>query len=173
MKNYNLSIRIAKPQDEDIVIDIIEKTDFFREVELDIAREVFSEAAYNKPGCTYQSYVVEIEESNSESRATNDDGRVVGWVCFGETPCTLGTYDIYWIAVEPSLQRQGIGRLLLDFSEHEIKQQGGRLAVIETSGMKKYLSTQKFYEKYDYVLAARIPEFYAPGDDKLIYIKKL
>ena len=173
MKNPALSIRLAKLEDEAIVLDIIERTGFFRPVEIDIAREVFTEAAQRKSGCTYQSYVVEIEELNSESRATNDKGQVVGWVCFGETPCTLGTFDIYWIAVEPSLQRQGIGKLLLDFSEHEIKQQGGRLAVIETSGMKQYLSTQKFYEKYDYVLAARIPDFYAPDDDKLIYIKKL
>ncbi len=161
MKNPALSIRLAKPEDETIVLDIIERTGFFRPVEIDIAREVFTEAAHNKPGCSYQSYVAEL------------NGKVIGWVCFGETPCTLGTFDIYWIAVEPTLQRQGAGKFMLEFSENEIKKQNGRLAVVETSGMKRYESTQKFYEKNNYDLAAKIPNFYAPGDDKLIYIKTL
>ncbi|MBN2589282.1 MAG: GNAT family N-acetyltransferase [Sedimentisphaerales bacterium] len=166
MKNPNISIRIAEPEDEDIVLDIIKRTAFFREVEIDIAREVFTEAAQNKPGCTYQSFVAEI-------RGTNDERRICGWVCFGETPCTEGTFDIYWIAVDPTLQRQGAGKFMLDFSEKEIKKQSGRIAVVETSGMKRYESTQKFYEKNNYTIAAKIPDFYAPGDDKLIYVKKI
>ena len=184
MKNPNISIRIAKPEDEDTVLDIIKRTGFFREVEIDIAREVFSEAAQNKPGCTYQSYVAETKETIDDTRLTNDDKRVVthpsslvprvtGWVCFGETPCTEGTFDIYWIAVEPDIQRQGVGKLMLDFAESEIAKQNGRLIVVETSGMKRYESTQKFYEKNNYTIAAKIPNFYAPGDDKLIYIKTL
>lgn len=161
MKNPALSIRIAKPEDETIVLDIIERTGFFRPVEIDIAREVFIEAALKKPGCSYQSYIAEL------------NGKLVGWVCFGETPCTIGTFDIYWIAVDPTLQRQGAGKFMLEFSENEIKKQKGRLAVVETSGMKRYESTQKFYEKNNYTIAAKIPNFYAPGDDKLIYIKTL
>jgi ribosomal protein S18 acetylase RimI-like enzyme len=197
--NPNLSIRLAKPEDETIVLDIIERTGFFRPVEIDIAREVFIEAALRKPGCTYQSYVTEIRETKDlprrdagtagDGRLTNNEKRVVshlsslvprivvprviGWVCFGETPCTLGTFDIYWIAVEPTLQRQGAGKFMLDFVEKEIKNQKGRLAVVETSGMKRYESTQKFYEKNNYTIAAKIPNFYALGDDKLIYIKTL
>jgi len=184
MKNPALSIRIAKPEDETIVLDIIERTGFFRPVEIDIAREVFTEAAQRKPGCSYQSYVAEIRETIDEGRLKKDGEqivshpsslipRIVGWVCFGETPCTIGTFDIYWIAVDPTLQRQGAGKFMLDFSENEIKKQNGRLAVVETSGMKRYESTQKFYEKNNYELAAKIPNFYAPGDDKLIYVKTL
>ena len=189
--NPKLSIRIAKPEDETIVMDIIERTGFFRPVEIDIAREVFTEAALRKPGCSYQSYIAEIRDTIDDRRLTVEEGlfanrpssliprpsppvpRIVGWVCFGETPCTLGTFDIYWIAVDPTLQRQGAGKFMLEFSENEIKKQNGRLAVVETSGMKRYESTQKFYEKNNYTIAAKIPDFYAPGDDKLIYIKTL
>ncbi len=182
--NPKLSIRIAKPEDETIVMDIIERTGFFRPVEIDIAREVFTEAAHNKPGCSYQSYIAEIRDTIDEGRLTKEERqlahhpsslvpRVVGWVCFGETPCTLGTFDIYWIAVDPTLQRQGAGKFMLEFSENEIKKQKGRLAVVETSGMKRYESTQKFYEKNNYTIAAKISDFYAPGDDKLIYLKNI
>lgn len=179
--NPNFSIRLAKASDENIVLDIIERTGFFRPVEIDIAREVFVEAALNKPGCTYQSYVaiLRVEGVSPSVKPISNRGQdardttVVGWVCFGATPCTLGTFDIYWIAVDPSLQRQGVGKFMLDFAEQEIAKQGGRLAVVETSGMKRYESTQKFYEKNNYCLSAKIPDFYAPEDDKFIYLKTL
>jgi ribosomal protein S18 acetylase RimI-like enzyme len=93
-------------------------------------------------------------------------------VCFGATPCTLGTFDIYWIAVDPAYQRHHIGSKLLAFSESEIKKQQGRLIVIETSGSEKYLPTRGFYERNGYILAADVKEFYAPGDDKWIFTKK-
>ncbi len=157
--NLQKSIRPANQNDEAAVLGIIERTDFFRPVELDIAKEVFVDAAQGKESCTYQSYVAEINK------------KVVGWVCFGETPCTLGTFDIYWIAVDPSTQRQGIGRYMLDFAQKKIEEQKGRLMVIETSGTSKYEPTQVFYEKNGFVLAARIPDFYAPKDDKLVYFK--
>ncbi len=159
--NPQITMRLAERNDETAVLDIIERTEFFRPVEIDIAKEVFVDAAHGKVGCTYQSYIAEINE------------KVVGWICFGETPCTLGTFDIYWIAVDPSIQRQGLGQFMLRFSEENIEQQGGRLIVVETSGMARYEPTQKFYEKNGFFLAARIPDFYAPEDDKLIYLKTL
>ena len=161
LMNLQKSIRLANQNDEAAVLDIIERTDFFRPVELDIAKEVFVEAAQCKDSCTYQSYVAELNQ------------KVVGWICFGETPCTLGTFDIYWIAVDPSTQRQGIGRYMLEFAQKKIEEQKGRLMVIETSGTSKYEPTQTFYKKNGFVLATRIPDFYAPQDDKLIYLKTL
>jgi ribosomal protein S18 acetylase RimI-like enzyme len=173
VENSKLNIRLARIDDEKIVMDITEKTGFFRPVEMDIAREVFVDAALAKPACTYQSYVAEIQGSGARDQDSGiaDNRRVAGWVCFGLTPCTLGTFDIYWIVVDASLHRQGIGRALLSFAHEEIKKQQGRLMVIETSGTSKYEPTQSFYLKNGFFLAGRIPEFYAPGDDKLIYLK--
>jgi ribosomal protein S18 acetylase RimI-like enzyme len=99
------------------------------------------------------------------------DGKTVGWVCYGETPCTLGTYDIYWLAVDPKTQGMGIGRKLMDFAEAGIKSAGGRIAIVETSGSERYRSTQIFYERIGYKEAARVEDFYAPGDAKVIYTK--
>ena len=157
--NPQITIRPACAKDEDPVLDVIERTGFFRPTELLIAREVFNDAAEMKPGCTYQSWVAAA------------DNKPVGWVCFGATPCTLGTFDIYWLAVDPSLQRHGIGRHLMEAAEQKIREQHGRLMVVETSGTQRYEPTRKFYERIGYTLAARIPEFYAPGDDKCVYLK--
>ncbi|MBP8604358.1 MAG: GNAT family N-acetyltransferase [Phycisphaerae bacterium] len=157
----NLSIRKASAADRQAVIDIIQATDFFRPVEIEIACEVFDEAAADKPGNTYQSYTAQA------------DGTVVGWICFGPTPCTLGTFDVYWIAVHPAMQRHHIGTRLLAFAEAEIRRQNGRLIVNETSGSEKYLPTRYFYQRSGYVLAAEVKDFYAPGDAKWIFTKTI
>ncbi|MCE5341896.1 MAG: GNAT family N-acetyltransferase [Planctomycetaceae bacterium] len=154
-----IKIRKAIADDQKTVLDFIVRTDFFRPVEVDIAREVFEDAVLQKPGCTYQSYVAVM------------GNKVVGWVCFGATPCTLGTFDIYWIAVDPDFQKQHIGSQLLAFAEKEIAAQKGRLSVIETSGSEKYVSTQQFYIKNGYNKMADIADFYAPNDSKLIFTK--
>jgi len=157
----NVQIRQAQVDDHPAVIDIVKATNFFYPVEIEVACEVFDDAAMNKPGCTYQSYVAEV------------GGQVAGWICFGATPCTLGTFDVYWIAVDPAQQRNRIGTKLLDFAEAQICQQKGRMIVIETSGSKRYLPTRRFYERNGYDLAAEVKEFYAPGDDKWIFVKKI
>jgi len=102
-----------------------------------------------------------------------DDGEIAGYICYGETPCTIGTWDIYWVAVDPGKRRRGIGKILSEAAENAIKKAGGRLAVIETSSTPLYENTRRFYLARGYETVARIPDFYMPGDDKLILVKKL
>ncbi|MEN6386178.1 MAG: GNAT family N-acetyltransferase [Phycisphaerales bacterium] len=154
-----INIRKAIAADMLPIMDIIVRTDFFRPVEIDIAKEVFEDAVLQKPGCTYQSYVAV------------KNAKPVGWVCFGATPCTVGTFDIYWIAIDPDCQKQHIGSQLLAFAEKQIAEQKGRLSVIETSGSEKYKATQQFYIKNGYSQKANIDDFYAPADPKLIFTK--
>jgi len=54
-----------------------------------------------------------------------------------------------------------------------VRHRGGRLMLIETSSQESYGATVAFYERTGYDLVARIPGFYRPGDDKLIYAKEL
>ncbi len=105
--------------------------------------------------------------------AVDDSHRVAGYVCYGPTPMTQGTYDLYWIAVDPERQRQGVGDLLLAFVESEARHEQGRLMMIETSSQPNYLPTHHFYLKNRYREIARIPDFYAVGDDRVIYCKRL
>jgi len=161
MNQPDVVIRPAQASDEPAVMDFVEKTGFFRIGELAVAREVFCEAVSGKPECTYQSYVAVFQN------------KAIGWVCFGSTPCTVGTFDMYWIVVDPVFQRKGIGKPLSRFAEEEIKKQNSRLVVVETSGTSRYESTRIFYEKNGYLLAAEVPDFYAPGDSKCIYLKPL
>jgi GNAT superfamily N-acetyltransferase len=75
------------------------------------------------------------------------------------------------MAVTPEKQGKGIGTALLETAEKSIKKAGGRLAIIETSSIPSYEKTRRFHSRHGYDLVARIPDFYAVGDDKLILQK--
>jgi ribosomal protein S18 acetylase RimI-like enzyme len=97
--------------------------------------------------------------------------QVLGYTCFGPIPGTRSSYDLYWIAVDPAHQKQGIGSLLLAGTEAEIEKRGGKRIYIETSSSELYVPTRSFYTSHGYELEARLAHYYAPGDDKLIYVK--
>ena len=102
-----------------------------------------------------------------------DDATLVGWACWGATPGTRGTSDLYWIAVDPERQGHGVGSQLLGAVEAELKADGCRLIVVETSSRAAYEPTRQFYERRGYTRAATLPGYYAPGDDLVIYLKDL
>jgi ribosomal protein S18 acetylase RimI-like enzyme len=104
--------------------------------------------------------------------ATTDSG-VAGYACYGPTPITESTWDVYWMAVNRDSQGRGIGGALLAAVEADIAHRGGRLIVIETSSKAGYARAQRFYSSQGYQMHNRITEFYEPGDDKLTYLKRL
>jgi GNAT superfamily N-acetyltransferase len=100
------------------------------------------------------------------------EGRLVGWICWGPTPCTQGTYDLYWMAVDPHLQHAGVGTALLEEMERRLAGRA-RLVVVETAGRPAYAPTRAFYRGRGYRPTARIADFYARGDDLVVYTKPI
>ncbi len=96
-----------------------------------------------------------------------------GFACFGPRSLTQGTYDLYWIAVDPAAKRNGVGRNLMEQVEKDVAALGGRLLIVETSGLEKYAPTRAFYEGIGYSKEATIHDFYAPGDDLVVYTHKV
>ncbi|MBP8600721.1 MAG: GNAT family N-acetyltransferase [Candidatus Saccharicenans sp.] len=148
--------------DREQVIGLIKATRFFLPDEIKVAEELI-DIYLNQP--EQQDYKIEVVEDQT--------GKVAGYITYGPTPLTEGTWDLYWIAVSPEVQSQGYGRLLVRHLEDEVKENGGRLVIIETSSQPKYLPTRKFYEKLGYREMARIPDFYRSGDDRVIFGKYL
>lgn len=102
-----------------------------------------------------------------------ESDQLVGYACWGATPGTEATSDLYWIVVERDRQGTGIGSQLLQEVERLLTADGGRLVVAETSSRGDYAPTRAFYEKRGFTRAATIPAYYAPGDDLVIYTKDL
>lgn len=140
---------------------LVDATGVFSPAEVDIAAELAREARDNPTTCGYHFVVAESE------------GAVIGYACYGPIPCTVSSYDLYWIAVDPQRQRHGIGKQLMDDVEARIARQGGTRVYIDTSGRSAYDKTRRFYERVGYAVAANLPDFYAPGDAKVVYQKTL
>ncbi len=129
--------------------------------EVIVAEEVIDSYLDDPSGSGYHILVAEVDSS------------VTGYICYGDTPLTEGTWDIYWIAVAPEEQGHGLGKALLALAEDEIKGERGRLILIETASKPGYEKTRRFYYSHGYELISRIPDFYAPGDDRLTLQKRL
>lgn len=128
----------------------------FRDDELPVAMEVFDAAVAGSPD--YTALGAEV------------DGRLAGWICWGPTPCTVATWDLYWMAVDPALHGLGLGTALVDEMERRLLGRA-RLVVVETAGRADYAPTRAFYEARGYRAVALIPDFYAPGDDQVTFVK--
>jgi len=102
-----------------------------------------------------------------------DDSAVAGYICYGPTPLTEETWDLYWNTVAQEKRGQGIGRLLMKSAEKEIIRAKGRLVLVETSSTPAYEASRRLHISHGYEIVARIPDFYAPGDDKLVLLKRL
>ncbi|MFO1351697.1 MAG: GNAT family N-acetyltransferase [Gammaproteobacteria bacterium] len=138
---------------------LVAATGFFWQAEIEVAVELVQERLANGPASGYEFLFAER------------DGELLGYTCFGPIALTEASYDLFWIAVDPRFQGQGVGRILLEQSEALIRDRGGRRVYIETSGRELYASTRGFYLKCGYEEAAFLEDFYAPGDGKLIYCK--
>jgi GNAT superfamily N-acetyltransferase len=151
-------LRNLSAHDRSRVEDITRAVGVFREDEIPVALEVFDEAVREGGSQSYLALGADV------------DGRLAGWICWGPTPCTLGTYDLYWMAVDPTLHGSGIGTALLTEMERRLEGQA-RLIIIETAGRPDYSATRGFYQAHGYKAAATIPDFYAPGDDQVVFVK--
>ncbi len=135
-------------------------TNAFRRDEIPVAMELI-DLGLTPGGGGYRFVVAEL------------DGEVAGYACFGATPCTLGTFDLYWIAVLKRLHGSGVGRVILTRVEDEVRRDEGRMILIETGGKPSYSAQRGFYLGSGYREVARVPDFYEDGDDRVIYAKKL
>ncbi|HEX6995296.1 MAG TPA: N-acetyltransferase [Gammaproteobacteria bacterium] len=100
-------------------------------------------------------------------------GRTVGYCVWGPVPMTAASWDLYWIVVDPACRGLGAGRRLLDEAECDVARRGGGTVYVETSSRPDYARTRRFYRKAGYRTAARLRDFYAAGDDKIIYRKSV
>ncbi len=157
-KKAGVYLRPLNEKDQKEIRLVLEDAKAFTVKEIDVAISLVDEALH---GSRDYRFLVAAEKNDS----------VIGYICYGQTPMTSDTWDVYWIAVSRPYQRRHIGSLLLGMAEREIQAEKGRLILIETSSKPRYRSTRRFYHKMGYHLAAKIEKFYAEDDDKLIFCK--
>lgn len=150
-------VRELKREDREPLRRLLLDTGMFTGEETDIALELI-DAVLDRP-----------EQRDYLIRCCETRGEVMGYYCIGPTPATEGTFDLYWIAVSPAAQGLGIGTLLDRHARETAAGMGGRLLIAETSSQPKYEPTRRFYRGRGYTEVARIPDYYRPGDDLVVY----
>jgi ribosomal protein S18 acetylase RimI-like enzyme len=138
------------------IAEILWGTRVFSREEIDVALEVFDERG---PDYLFLG-------------AFTPEAVLVGYACWGPTPATDRTWDLYWIAVDTALQGAGIGTILLDEVERRLMGHHARMLIAETSSRADYAATRRFYARQGYAEVARVADYYAPGDDRILFVKR-
>ncbi len=146
--------------DQGAVEELLRSTGFFYGNEIEIARELVEARLHQGQASGYEFLMAEHK------------GRLIGYGCFGPIPLTSHRFDIYWLAVAKDWQNQTIGRQLLIRMEQMIKADKGEIIFIETAGRALYEPTRQFYLRQGYTEVARIPDYYADQDDRVVFMKK-
>ncbi len=154
-------IRAVEPTDTDCLVALTEQTGVFKPHELVALREVLDEYHAGNAGLGHRAFAWVAE------------GRIQGYVYYAPTPMTDRSWHLYWIAVDRTEQGRGLGGRLLAFVEADVKGHDGRLLIIETSSTPLYQLTRRFYRKHGYTPVATVPDFYADGDDLVVFTKRL
>jgi ribosomal protein S18 acetylase RimI-like enzyme len=157
-----MKIRSLVEKDRARLLLMLIKTRAFTSAEIDVAMELIDVALEDQFQNDYQIYCM-----------VDDQDQVIGYICYGPTPITQGTFDLYWIAVDPDFQEHGVGSKLLGFLEERARAMGGRLILADTSTIPHYEKTQKFYLKNGFQEVARVSDYYHPGNDRITFCKRL
>jgi ribosomal protein S18 acetylase RimI-like enzyme len=150
-----------KSTDPDAIKDILISTGFFYDAEVEIAVELAIENLAK--GEEESGYIFNIAEIN---------GQPIAYTCYGKTPGTASSFDLYWIAVHQSQRGKGIGNILMDLAVEDIAKRKGKNIWIETASRPLYEPTRQFYIKYGCEIIAELPNFYGENDNKVIFLKK-
>jgi len=157
-----MKIRSLVEKDRARLLLMLIKTRAFTSAEIDVAMELIDVVLKDQIQKDYQIYCM-----------VDDQDQAIGYICYGSTPMTQGTFDLYWIAVDPDFQEQGVGSKLLGFLEEWARVMGGRLILADTSTIPHYEKTQKFYLKNGFQEVARVSDYYHPGNDLITFCKRL
>lgn len=156
-----IEIRSAAPADRDAIVGVITSDTTFKPDEAAIAIELVDASFAGDV-----DYRVRVAEDGA-------GGPVVGYLCYGPTPMTAATYDLYWIVVDARVRGRGIARALIEGMEDELRAAGGGHIRVETSETEGYGAARTLYERTGYPEVARMRDFYGPGDALIVYYKIL
>jgi len=174
-----INVGPLQPSHRSQLEEIVRATGVFSEREVGVALELFDESTAIPARNAWASETMDVPPSPRLATdyefvgAFDPDNALLGYACFGPTPATDRTYDLYWIAVHPNAQRSGAGAALMTEVERQLNDRRARLLVIETSSRDDYAPTRRFYHKRGYQESVRLRDFYAPGDDRVVLTKRV
>lgn len=99
------------------------------------------------------------------------DGKIIGLIGWVNT--VEGVFWISWFCVAKNYQGHGIGTELLTFLTDRIKERGADMICAEASSLPMFEAADKMYEDFGFEEKFRIDDYWADGDDLILYAKDL
>lgn len=156
------AIRAIAAADRDGLVALLAADGTFTDDEITVALELIDDAIAGSDD--YWAYVATHPDV---------DVPVAGYICYGPTPMTQSTYDLYWIVSHPAARGRGVAGTLVQHMETDLRGRGATGIRVETSQTEGYGAARRFYDKHGYPEASRLVDFYKPGDDLITYYKRL
>jgi ribosomal protein S18 acetylase RimI-like enzyme len=160
-----MRIRRPAPPDRDSILDLLQTGGTFTDGEIAVAMELVDLSLAGS--ADYHLLVCDAPSTDGGG------GHILGYVCYGPTPMTAGTFDLYWIASRATQRGRGVGTALVVAMEGELRAGGARLVRIETSQQDEYEAARSFYARLGYLEVGRIRDFYRAGDDLITLARRL
>ena len=155
-------LRPSTPADSPRLVEIATGTGVFKPHELVALQEVLQDFHATNHECGHQAHT-----------SVDDAGTPDGFVYFAPAAMTDRTWELWWIAVDAGRHGRGLGTRLLDLAEDAVRAANGRLLLIETSSTPGYHPTRQFYRRHGYCEVAHLPDYYADGDGKVVFSKRV
>ena len=103
----------------------------------------------------------------------DEESQPLGVAYYAPAPATDRTWYLTMIGVRRDRQGQGRGTASLQHVENALQASGQRVLLVETSGLPAFERARAFYAKCGYQEEARVRDFWAPGDDMVLFRKVL
>lgn len=142
-------------------------------VELVVAAGLFTREESALVADLYEAHFDGPDQGHGSVVGTSDDDRLTAVAYWRSREATDRVYDLTMIAVHPEGQRGGLGTALLDHVEATLRDEGQRLLLVETSSTSAFNGARAFYERRGYAEEARVRDYWAEGDDLVLFRQRL
>ena len=160
-----MKIRKLNSSDRPAIEEVLRSDNIFTEDEVSVALELVDDAIKAEGASPDYWFQLAVADENP--------GTVMGYICYGPTPMTDSTFDLYWIVTHKDHRGKRVAKTLVEHMEKDISQRGGGSVRVETSQKEAYGAARGLYDSCNYPESARFPDFYRKGDDLVVFYKRI
>ncbi len=154
-------IRPTTPDDSETLIGLAAETGVFKPLEIQALREVLHD------------YFTTTKALGHIAVTLEQNGEILGFAYYAPVAMTDRSWSLWWIAVKKHTQARGLGGRLLKHVEQDVTAKNCRLLLIDTSSLPNYTPTRNFYIKHHYEVGSEFKDFYADGDNLIVFRKRM
>ena len=96
-----------------------------------------------------------------------------GAAMLGPEEMSDNVWNLLFLAVHPDRRRGGVASALLASAESLAAGSGGRIMLIDTTGLPDQAAARAFYAARGYACQAVIPDYYGEGADRVTFLRRL